>query len=58
MYYFAFMDYTAEELLGIMQTENIECYAKNWFITITLSQCYQICFGIHCGIEKTFSFFC
>lgn len=29
MYYFAFMDWAAKELLGIMARENIEGYAKN-----------------------------
>lgn len=58
MYYFTFMGYTAKELLGVMQRDNTECYATNCFITLTLRQCYQIYFGIHCGIEKCFSFLC
>lgn len=49
MYYFAFLAYAAKELLGIMLRDNIEGYAKNWFITLTLRRCYQICFSIHCG---------
>lgn len=43
------MDYAAKKLLRTMQRDNIEGYAKNWFITLTLRQYYQICFGIHCG---------
>lgn len=49
MSYFAFMDYAAKELLGIMLRDHIEGIAKNWFIKLTLRWCNQICFGIHCG---------
>lgn len=46
MNYFAFMDYIAKEWLGVIQRDNMKSYAKNWFIKLTLSQCYQIRFGI------------
>lgn len=49
IYYFAFMHYAAKELLGIMLRDHTEGIAENWFITLTLRGCNQICFGIHRG---------
>lgn len=49
MYYFALIGFTAKELLGIMLRDHIEGIATNWFITLILRWCNQICFDIHCG---------